>query len=153
MPDPFIVGPSEPIDPDPVDSFQQMNDEIDRQTSEEPVGDPVLPCKEPYVEIWLFDRSPSGIGLADCEIHLPSGKNHSQPLDPNGYLKIENFDVDDPDLDDTMALVTIAGTGKIKLEFLRDDPAKDAPLDAEDAVPGEPPLYLKPPFFDEIEDD
>jgi len=153
MPDPLIPGASEPFDPDPVESFQNMNKEIDESAPSEPIGEPVLPCKQPWVEIWLFDNQPSTVGLAECEITLPTGKSRTGTLDPSGYLKIDDFDVDDPDLENTMALGVVQDSGKLELKFTRDTPVKEEKGEEEPDVPEVPPLYFKPPFPDELEDD
>ena len=146
MPEPFIVGPARPLPDDPVESFKSMDREIGETVASEPIGAPVLPCKEPFVEIWLFDNQPGAVPLADCEVSLPTGKSRSGKLDPDGYLKIENFDVDDPDLENTMALGILHPDGKIELKLTRDAPVEEEKDEDEKDIPEPPPLYVKPPF-------
>jgi hypothetical protein len=145
MDDPFIVGPADPLEDDPVESFKSMDKEIEEAGPGSEIGAPVPPCKPPHVEVWLLDTDPSPVPDADCKIGLPTGKSRSGKLDQSGYLYIENFELDDPDLDKVMAL-GVASSGNLEINFMGDAPVAEEVDEGEPDIPEEPPLYFKPPF-------
>lgn len=152
MTDPFIVGPAAPLEQDPVESFESMDKEINASPDDEPVGNPVLPCKNPFVEVWVTDSEPAPVPDTECSISLPTGKSNSGKLDNSGYVKIPDFDVDDPDMKNVMVLAVADGSGNLEIRFTRDAPVEEEQDQEEDEVAEDPPYYFKPPFDDDSED-
>jgi hypothetical protein len=146
MSDPLRALPGKIPEDDPVGSFQSMEEEIAKAVPDTEIGDPILPCQKPFLEVWLLDDALSPVP-AQCHVTLPTGKAREGPLNSSGYVKFENFYVDEPDVINTMAVAVIESTGDVDLSFKADGLVEEESSTGEDTVK-EPDLYDGPSIED-----
>lgn len=144
---PLRALPGPPPEDDPITSFESMEQEISQMSAGPEVGAPVLPCKKPFLEVWLLDDDLSPVS-GPCHVKLPTGKSRDGVLDEAGYVKFDDFLVDEPDVLDTMGIGSIDPEGNAELWLQGEGEVEDEADDEPEDEVASPDLYDEPGFED-----
>ena len=89
------AGPSTLKDPppEPLESFQSMNEEVVLGERNDELSDPILPCQKPWLELTLLDDNGEPAAYANYRITAPGGGGRTGQLDANGHVHIDDIDV------------------------------------------------------------
>jgi hypothetical protein len=151
-------GEFEDPEPDPLESFDSMEEEVVSGERGATLTDPILPCKEPWLELTLLGPDDEPAAFADYRLSAP-GAERSGKLDKDGHVRIDGIDVA---ADEVMLKIQIVDdedpekppTYELQLTPIeKDDVLKQQAIEK---IPDEPE-YFQPTFdgrvFVEAEDD
>lgn len=143
-----------PEEQSPAESFAAMEDEVLEGNSSREVGNPILPCQKPSLELLLSDEDGKPAANIPYNLSLPDGTQRSGKLDDKGYVRIEDIETDI----DTVTLklwreVLDDGTSIYELQLvkLEDTLSEEIEQEEEPEFPG----YFIPSYdrFIELEED
>lgn len=109
-----ITGPASPSD-DPLQSMQKMDEQVQKNESDTPVGQPSTPCQN-KIEVTLYTADGEPLANAPYTITLDDGTVKSGTLDDKGYVLIERATLNEGAQIRVTSVTKDDGTETLKIE-------------------------------------